>query len=62
MPDPYLRIRVDVYQPEENEDGLIYSLSRLQPLEWINNKRYDGYLTAEFQEMLDELRRALKLK
>jgi hypothetical protein len=58
--NPYAMIRIDVYQPDHGDNGLIYSAQRGTPLEWLLADRFDGYTTYEFQEMLAQLRTALK--
>lgn len=57
---PHAVIRIEVYQPDHGDDGLIYSQQRVTSIEWVLNERFDGYTTFEFQEMLAQLRKAVK--
>lgn len=55
--EPYARITIDVYDPHQRQDegGLIYQQRRQLPPVWFTDTRYHGYVSAEFQEMYEDL-------
>jgi hypothetical protein len=62
MTDPWVRISIEAFLPDPDTDGLIYSSRRVITPEWIKDDRYGGYATYYFQEMYEEMVRAVKGK
>jgi hypothetical protein len=55
-----VKVTIEVLRPDMGEEGMKYKNQRLQPLEWVLQRESRSFLVYYIEEMIDELRDAMK--
>ena len=55
-----VKVTIEVFRPDHGVEGMKYKNQRLQPLEWVLEREHRSFMTWQIEEMIDELRDAMK--